>query len=197
MTSLIVLILATLACIQVAWCDIPAENVTIEGYPRPKNFPNAPTVAYGVLPSTHNSTGGIGDCSWYGWVNKNYAADIGATCLKQVWKQEILTILVVDFGGTNFYPNAYEYYYCRLSNKPLPICYDYAANDIICTIGCFDLSKTGLRLPPVTDPYNPPAPSGSNVKSDAGAFQQPSVLLLGWAIAGLGAVIFNQLGGPG
>ncbi|KAG0567428.1 hypothetical protein KC19_7G134100 [Ceratodon purpureus] len=176
MLSLAAHVLVMLACIHVAGAS------SFDGLPRPKGFPDAPTAAYGNLPTVYNDARQAVNCAWYGWSNVNYPSDIGLQCLAYLWAD------VLSAAGQNTL-DAYQYLMCYKTG----ICFDTVWNSYYCKIGCFYLSNSSFAIPPISVPppvaptppgsnsgTRPGTPPGTNTapRLRTGAVQQADVLLV-------------------
>ncbi|KAG0567429.1 hypothetical protein KC19_7G134200 [Ceratodon purpureus] len=143
MLSLAAHVLVMLACIHVAGAS------SFDGLPRPKGFPDAPTTAYGKLPTVYDNARQTVNCAWYGFANVNFPSDIGLQCLAYLWAG------VLSEAGQNTL-EAYQYLMCYKTG----ICYDTVWYSYYCKIGCFYLSNSSFAIPPISvpPPVAPPPP---------------------------------------
>ncbi|KAG0623465.1 hypothetical protein M758_3G176200 [Ceratodon purpureus] len=128
---------------------------SIDGRPRPANFPDQPTTTYDQTPALSDANGLAVDCTWYGFANELYDPATTASCL---------TVLRLALTNATVNPPAQMKPYIYYTLKRLV---DPTNNQSYCYQGCFNLGGSlaptpGVvgAAPPVGMDAPPPVTSG-------------------------------------
>lgn len=117
-----------------------------DGLPRPKGYPDQPTVTYDATPLLTGSNGLPADCIWYGFANEIFPATTTSSCLS------VLRLALTN--ATVNPPSKLKPYTYYTVNRLI----DPATNESYCYEGCFDLANSPAPSPGVAPV---PAPSSS------------------------------------